>query len=137
MCWTSVILSFTNHLKTLIAIKQRTRNVWVFGNRPLQCSVICFFEFLTTFTLKGSNFFIFNTFSMIVSVSDAPRERVQVLFGHQKNNRALPLDPACPKHLTRCYYLVFAGVPRVKDRLNLLSLFKETHFHTVILKLVD
>jgi len=33
-------------------------------------------------------------------VSDAPREGVQVLFGHKKNNEALPFDPACPEHLS-------------------------------------
>ncbi len=35
-------------------------------------------------TLRGCNFLIFNPFSTIVSVSDARRGGVQVLFGHQK-----------------------------------------------------
>jgi hypothetical protein len=39
---------------------------------------------LDPFILGGCNFLIFNPFSMIVSVSDAPRGEVQVLFGHQK-----------------------------------------------------
>jgi hypothetical protein len=46
--------------------------------------MVCFFEFLTPFILGGRNFLISNQFSTIVSVSDAPRGRVQVLFGHQK-----------------------------------------------------
>jgi hypothetical protein len=36
---------------------------------------------------------------MIVNVSNAPRGRVQILFGHQKQ-RSLPLDPICPEHLS-------------------------------------
>jgi hypothetical protein len=38
-------------------------------------------------------------FLTIVSVSDVPRGGVQVLFGHIKNNKALPLNPACFEHL--------------------------------------
>jgi len=33
-------------------------------------------------------------FLTIVSVLDAPREEVQVLFGHKKQ-QVLPLDPTC------------------------------------------
>jgi hypothetical protein len=40
------------------------------------------FEFLTLFTLGGDNFLISNLFSTIVSMSDAPRGGVQILFGH-------------------------------------------------------
>jgi len=36
---------------------------------------------------------------MIFSVLDVAIGGVQVLFGHKKNNGALPLDLACPKHL--------------------------------------
>jgi hypothetical protein len=43
-----------------------------------------FFNFLTLFTLGGYNFLISNLFLTIVSVSNAPKGRVQVLFGHQK-----------------------------------------------------
>jgi len=38
-------------------------------------------------------------FSTIVSVLDVPREEVQVLFGHQKQ-QSPPLDSACPEHLS-------------------------------------
>jgi hypothetical protein len=43
-----------------------------------------FWEFLTLFILGGCKFFISNPFSMIVSVSDVPRDGVQILLGHQK-----------------------------------------------------
>jgi hypothetical protein len=43
-----------------------------------------FFKFLTSFTLGGRNFLIFNSLLMIVSVSDMPRGGVQVMFGHQQ-----------------------------------------------------
>jgi hypothetical protein len=43
-----------------------------------------FLEFLTPFTLVGNNFNIFNLFSTIFSVLDAPRGGLQVCFAHQK-----------------------------------------------------
>jgi hypothetical protein len=49
-----------------------------------------FFEILTPFTLEGHNFLISNLFSTILSVLDAPRGGLQVLFGHQKQ-QILPL----------------------------------------------
>jgi len=52
--------------------------------------MVCFFEFLTPFTLGGHNFLISNPFSTIVSVFDAPRGGIQVLCGHQKQ-WSLPL----------------------------------------------
>jgi hypothetical protein len=39
---------------------------------------------LTPFTLEGHNFLNFNLFSTILSVLDSPREGLQVLLGHQK-----------------------------------------------------
>ncbi len=81
----------------------------VFRNRHLQCLVVCFNEFLTPFILVGCNFLISYLFFQIVSVSDAPRGGVQVLFRHQKY-RALPLDPACPERLS---VRSPAGLPRV------------------------
>ncbi len=49
------------------------------------CNVQWFFsEFLTPFTLGGHNFLISNSFSTILSVLDAPRRGLQVLFRHQK-----------------------------------------------------
>jgi hypothetical protein len=47
-------------------------NVWWF----------VFFEVSTFFILGGCNFFVFNPFLIIVSVLDAPRGGVQILFGH-------------------------------------------------------
>jgi len=41
-----------------------------------------FFEFLTPFALGVHNFFVSNPFSMILSVLDALRGGLQVLFGH-------------------------------------------------------
>jgi hypothetical protein len=64
------------------------RIFWVFENRPMQCLMVCFFEFLTPFLLKGCNFFIFNPFLMVVSVLDVPKRGVQVLFNHR---------PVCPR----------------------------------------
>jgi hypothetical protein len=61
--------------------------------------VVCFFEFLTLSTWGGCNFLISTSFLMIFSVLDVAIGGVQVLFGHKKNNGALPLDLACPKHL--------------------------------------
>jgi hypothetical protein len=46
--------------------------------------MVYFFEFLTPFTLGACNFLISNPFLTLVTVSDAPRGGVQVLFGHQK-----------------------------------------------------
>jgi hypothetical protein len=43
-----------------------------------------FKEFLTPFTLGGHNFFNSNPFFMIFNVLDAPKGRLQVFFGHQK-----------------------------------------------------
>jgi len=43
-----------------------------------------FLEFLTPFTLWGCNFSFHICFWQIVSVSDATREGVQILLGHQK-----------------------------------------------------
>jgi len=54
--------------------------------------VVCFFDLY----FEGCNFLIPNMFWTIVSVSDAPRGEVQVLFGH-KNKGALPLGLACPE----------------------------------------
>jgi hypothetical protein len=50
-----------------------------------------FSEFVTPFTLGGHNFLIFNSLLTILNVSDEPRGRVQVLFGHQKKQRSSPL----------------------------------------------
>jgi hypothetical protein len=50
-----------------------------------------FSEFLTPFTLGGHNLFISNLFFMIISVLDAPKEGLQVLLGHQKQ-QSLPLS---------------------------------------------
>jgi hypothetical protein len=60
--------------------------------------VVCFFEFLTLFTLGGHNFFNSIPFLMIFNVTNAPIGGVQVFFGHQKNG-AIPLDLACLKRL--------------------------------------
>jgi len=53
---------------------------------------------LTPFILGGGNIFISNPFSMIVSVLDVPREGVQILLGHQKQQS--PPFGACPKCLS-------------------------------------
>ncbi len=49
-----------------------------------------FSEFLTPFTLGDHNFLISNLFLTILSVLDAQRGGLQVLFGHQKQ-KSLPL----------------------------------------------
>jgi hypothetical protein len=46
--------------------------------------MVCILELLNPYTLGDLNFLIRDSFSNIVSVSDAPKEEVQVLFGHQK-----------------------------------------------------
>ncbi len=61
--------------------------------------MVCFFEFLTPFTLGGHNFLISNLFSMIVSVSNVPRGGFKFCLD-TRNNGALPLDPACPECLS-------------------------------------
>jgi len=58
-----------------------------------------FFWVLNPFTLEGHNFLNSNPFLTIFSAPDATIGGVQVLFGH-RNNTALPLDPACPEHLS-------------------------------------
>jgi hypothetical protein len=52
--------------------------------------VLFFFELLTSFTLGGHNFIISNSFSTIVNVLNSSRRKVQVLFGHEKQ-QSLPL----------------------------------------------
>ncbi|CAK9257327.1 unnamed protein product, partial [Sphagnum jensenii] len=66
-----------------------------------------FWEFLTPFILGGCNFFISNPFSMIVSVLDVPREGVQILLGHQKQQS--PPFEACPKCLSNQGKLIAKG----------------------------
>jgi hypothetical protein len=44
-------------------------------------SGLFFFEFFTPFNLGGRNFLNFNPLLTIASVSDAPRQGVQVVFG--------------------------------------------------------
>jgi hypothetical protein len=43
-----------------------------------------FFEVSTSFILGGYNFFVFNPFLIIVSVSDATIGGFQIFFGHYK-----------------------------------------------------
>jgi hypothetical protein len=43
-----------------------------------------FSEFLTPSTLGDHNFLVFSVFSTTLSVLDAPKGGLQVLFGHQK-----------------------------------------------------
>jgi hypothetical protein len=57
--------------------------------------MVCFFEFLTPFILGGHNFFISNLFSMIITMSDASRGGVQVLFAHH-NQLSPPLGSGLP-----------------------------------------
>jgi hypothetical protein len=60
------------------------------------CSVHWFlFLSFWPFTLGACNFHIYNLFSTIVSVSDAPRGGVQVLLGHQKQ-QSPPLGCSLP-----------------------------------------
>jgi hypothetical protein len=69
--------------------------------------MVCFFRSWLSLLLGGHNFLISNPFWMIVSVSDAPRGGVQVLFGHQKQ-RSPPLGSSLPWALK---YSVTGGVP--------------------------
>jgi hypothetical protein len=122
------VLNSTNHFGTLIAIEQHKRNFWVFRNQRWQCSVVCFFEFLTPFTSGSCNFLISNPFLTIVSVADAPRGGIQICF-NTKNNRDLPLHPACPEHLSvrsptsLPYDYVFVRCTKSPDFFLFFSLF--------------
>jgi len=49
----------------------------------------------------GNNFLISNSFLMILSASDAPKEGIQACLD-PKSNEAYPLDPACPERLSVC-----------------------------------
>jgi hypothetical protein len=89
-CYKSTTWSSTNHLWTLIAREKHTRNFFECFEINL-CSVR-WFVLLSSWPplLWGLNFVISNLFSTNVSVSDAQREGIQVLFGHQKQH-SLPL----------------------------------------------
>jgi hypothetical protein len=96
----SATWSSKSHVWTQITAEQHTSNC--LGVQELVFVVfdgLFFFEFLTPFTLRGCNFFISNLFLTIIFVSDVPRAGVQVCLDN-KNNRALPLDPGCPEHLS-------------------------------------
>jgi hypothetical protein len=54
----------------------------------LYCSVVCFFEFFTPFTLGGHNFLNSNIFLTIFNAPNVPMGEIQVLFGHQKQQSA-------------------------------------------------
>jgi hypothetical protein len=86
----SLLLSnlITFHLSTLIATKQHTYKEILRCSGTSLCSVqwFVFFQFLAPFTLGGHNFLISNPFLIIITMSDVPREEVQVLFGHQKQH---------------------------------------------------
>jgi hypothetical protein len=94
-CYRRATWNFTNKLQTLITTKQHTKNFLGVQEPALVVFSVCFFEFLTPFTLWGRNFVITNLFSTIVSVSDVPRGEVQVLFGHQ-NQWSPPLKSGLP-----------------------------------------
>ncbi len=93
----SATWSCRNHFWTLIITEQHTKKflgVWesvfvVFGD--------LFFEFWAPCILRGCNFLISNSFLTIVSVSDG--QGFQFCLDN-RNNRALPLDPACPENLS-------------------------------------
>jgi len=57
--------------------------------------MVCFFEFLTPLYFGGPQLLIYNSFSIIVSVSDVPREGVQALFGQWKQ-QSPPLESGLP-----------------------------------------
>ncbi len=85
-CYKSATWSSTNHLSTLIAAKQYTKNFWGVWESAFIVFRGSFFEFLTPFTLGGHNFLISNPVLMIANVLDVPRGEVEVLFGHQKQH---------------------------------------------------
>jgi hypothetical protein len=60
-----------------------------------------FFEFLSRSTLGACNFLNFNPCFMIFSVSNALVRRVQVLFGHQKQ-QSPPLGSGLLEHFNAC-----------------------------------
>ncbi len=70
----------------------------VFGN--WLCSVLwfVFFEFLTPYTLGGCNFLISNPSLMNFSASSASKKVFKFCWD-TKNNKAFPLDLACPERL--------------------------------------
>jgi hypothetical protein len=70
------------------------KKIWCSGIAFIVFSGL-FFYFLTLFTLGGYNFLISIFFLTIVSVSDALKGGVQILFGHQKR-RSLPLGSDLP-----------------------------------------
>ncbi len=53
-----------------------------------------FFEFLIPLYFGGCNFLISNSFSIIVSVSNAQEEGFK-FCSDTRNNKDLPLDPTC------------------------------------------
>jgi hypothetical protein len=67
----------------------------VFKNQPLQHSMVCFFEFLTPFILGGHNYLNFIPFLTIFSAPYLPIKRVQIFFGHQKQ-QSPPLGSCLP-----------------------------------------
>jgi hypothetical protein len=59
-----------------------------------------FLKVLNPLYFGGCNFLISNLFSMIISVSNATRGGVQILFGHPKQGEPSPLDLAYPERLS-------------------------------------
>ncbi len=99
-------LSFTNHFGILVARKQHTKNFLDFQESALQHSVICYFEFLTPFILRGHKFLNSNPFFMISCVYEmCQQEGFQFCF-NTRNNDVLPLDLTCPEHLSVCSPIV-------------------------------
>ncbi len=93
----SATFSFTNHLGTLIAIDQQTKNFFEWLGLGFVMFNGFFKNSLTPSTLGGHNFLNFNMFLIIFSALDTPIDKFMFCFDTE-NNRAFPLDPACLEH---------------------------------------
>jgi hypothetical protein len=93
----------------------------VFGNQPLLHLVVCFFEFLTPFTLRGHNFLNSIPFLTIFCLLNVTIWRVQVCL-NTKNNGALPLDLACFECISVIVVTQFATNEQLKDLTHMFFL---------------
>jgi hypothetical protein len=87
-------------------------NFWVIGLGVVLISGLYFWVFDHLY-FGGCNILNSNLFLTSFSASDAPTGRVQVLFGHQKQQN-LPLNQACPEHLSDCSWAVLPKMQKKK-----------------------
>ncbi len=108
----STTFSCTNHLWTLIAIEQHTRNFWCSRNGFAMFCGLSFWV-LDPSTLGGSLTFSFPINFWWFWVHQKHQEEGFKFCLDTKNNKALPLDPACPECLSVCSLAVLSYLPMV------------------------